>query len=284
MPPPPTPASADPDKVRVLSAAARAEEGATDLIGAGLALAAWRNPEADLAWYGAHIKALAADVAKRAKPDADVTDAAAALAESLAYTYGYTGDAETYDDIQNADLIRVIDRRKGLPVALGLIYMAVARAQGWRAHGLGFPGHFLIALTAGGERAILDPFHGGVERGPADLRTLIKGVLGPGGELSPAHYAAVADRRVLVRLADNMRVRLADMGRVREALAVLNDMLLLMPDDPRLMRDQALLSVQVGQFGKAVETLSAMAGNPALDAQARHEAASLLQRVRSRLN
>ena len=74
---------------------------------------------------------------------------AAALTAVIAGAEGYCGDDETYDDLQNANLISVIDRRRGLPVALGIIYLQVARAQGWQATGLAFPGHFLISIDAG---------------------------------------------------------------------------------------------------------------------------------------
>lgn len=276
--------SRDPEKVKILKGVAAAGDGPVDLVEAGMALAKWRNQGVDLGWYRDHLRALAGDVAKRLETPPDVREASAALAESLAHTYGYVGDTEHYDDVQNADLIRVIDRRRGLPVALSILYIAVARAQGWEAHGIGFPGHFMIALQIGGERAILDPFHGCAARGPADLRALVKGVLGPDGELKPAHYAAIPDVRMLLRLADNMRVRLAELGRTREALSVVGDMLLLAPGAPWLMREQAILSVKVGQFGQAIETLTALVADPALDAQARHDAASLLQKVRSQLN
>ncbi len=65
--------------------------------------------------------------------------------------YGYRGDAETYDDLANANLIRVIERRKGLPVALGVMWLHAARAAGWAAHGVDFPAHFLVALEGSGQ-------------------------------------------------------------------------------------------------------------------------------------
>ena len=67
-------------------------------------------------------------------------------AEIVARSYGYRGDTESYDDLQNADLVRVIERRKGLPVALSILYLALARQQGWAAEGLAFPAHFLIRV------------------------------------------------------------------------------------------------------------------------------------------
>lgn len=274
----------DLEKIKALTLVAESGDQQVDLAEAALALAKGRNASADLDWYRAHIQKLIEDVAKRVEPTPSVGEAADALAQSLAQTFGYVGDAEQYDDVQNADLIRVIDRRKGLPVTLGIIAISVARAQGWQADGIGFPGHFLIALQVGGERLILDPFHGCVARGPADLRGLIKGVLGAEGELQPSHYAAVPDIRVLIRLADNMRVRLAESGHTREALSVIDDMLLMAPRDPGLMREKAILNVTVGQFSRAIETLTALVDDPLLDAQARHDAVSLLQKVRSQLN
>ena len=40
--------------------------------------------------------------------------------------HGYQGDEKNYDDIENANFIRVIERRKGLPVAIGLFYVILA--------------------------------------------------------------------------------------------------------------------------------------------------------------
>ena len=49
------------------------------------------------------------------------------LAELLAGDYGFAGDRETYDAPLNADMIRVLDRRRGLPVSLSILYVALAR-------------------------------------------------------------------------------------------------------------------------------------------------------------
>src|SRR3546814_19245031 len=84
--------------------------------------------------------------------------------------------------------MRVIDRRKGLPVALGILYMHAARAQGWPAVGLNFPGHFLLRLERHGERAILDPFNEGRVHGATELLDLLKAMQGQDAELGPEHY------------------------------------------------------------------------------------------------
>src|SRR5258707_10545661 len=139
---------------------------------AALALASFERPRVALSRYRQHLVTLARDVGRHVGAAGDLAARAQALNEIILLKYGYSGDELTYDDLQNANLMRVVDRRKGLPVALGILYLHTARAQGWESVGLAFPGHFLVRLGEGAERLILDPFHGGknceaaVPRGP----------------------------------------------------------------------------------------------------------------------
>src|ERR1700722_4125670 len=128
---------------------------------AALALASFERPRVGPTRYREHLQLLARDVGNHPGGAGDVAERVRALNEIILLKYGYSGDALTYDDLQNANLMRVVDRRKGLPVALGILFLHAARAQGWESIGLGFPGHFLIRLSEGPERLIVDPFHGG---------------------------------------------------------------------------------------------------------------------------
>src|SRR5712691_7670925 len=172
---------------------------------AALALASFERPRVGLLRYRQHLATLARDVGRHAGAGGDLAARAQALNEIILLKHGYSGDELTYDDLQNANLMRVVDRRKGLPVALGILYLHAARAQGWDSVGLGFPGHFLIRLTDGAERLILDPFHGGKVCDAATLRALLKAMAGQEVELSPEHYAPVADRDVLLRLQNHLK-------------------------------------------------------------------------------
>ena len=85
-----------------------------------------------------------------------------ALQDIIPGTYQFQGDAENYDDIANADLMEVIDRKRGLPVALALLYIHAAKRCQIEVTGIDFPGHFLLRLQSGGARKMIDPFHGGI--------------------------------------------------------------------------------------------------------------------------
>jgi regulator of sirC expression with transglutaminase-like and TPR domain len=210
---------------------------------------------------------------------------AAALAEVIARSYAYRGDGDSYDDLQNADLVRVIERRKGLPVALSILYLHVARAQGWEAEGLAFPGHFLIRVGVDGARHVVDPFHDGVVRDAADLRGLLRQVAGPEAELQSQHLDPVSDRDVLLRLENNVRLRLAK----REdwlAAQSLERMLAIAPDRPELLFEAGQLHARLDKRRAAIAAfqrfldLEGGSGDPAL----RQHASALLQELRRGLN
>ena len=56
-----------------------------------------------------------------------------------------------YDDPHNADLMAVIDRRRGLPVALGILYHPCRARRRAGGRGLNTPGHFLLRISVEGQ-------------------------------------------------------------------------------------------------------------------------------------
>lgn len=261
------------------------DDAEMDLAECALLLAALDRPEGDLAPFRDHLDQLARDVGAAAEGGAagQAAGKARALADTLAGLHGYQGDTLTYDDPQNASLIRVIERRKGLPVALAILYIHAARAQGWTATGINFPGHFLIRLEDAGGRVIVDPFNGGVTRDVADLRGLLKQMSGLEAELAPAHYAAIGNRQTLIRLLNNIKLRATaakDLGRAAE---IVDRMLLVAPDDLALLREAAQYQAGIGNMRRAIEALETVVAR-ATDGALRRETEALLRQVRSRLN
>jgi regulator of sirC expression with transglutaminase-like and TPR domain len=268
----------------VLRGIAAAPADRLDLGEAALALASLERRQVGLARYRDHLARLAADVAARAGAGAPALAArVAALNATILGTHGYRGDADTYDDLQNANLMRVIDRRRGLPVTLGILYIHAARAQGWDMVGLSFPGHFLVRLEAADGRAVVDPFNGGKLPDAGALRELLRATAGGEAELAPEHYAPVSDRAILLRLQNNIKLRLIGADRIAHAVSVVETMLLFAPDQPDLWREAGLLHAHLGNLAAAtaaIERFLAIADNDA----ARHTMAALLQRVRTKLN
>ena len=250
---------------------------------AALALAVLDQPRVPLDQYRQHLDQLSKDIGREAAGAVDLSDQLKALNTVLIDHHGYVGDQLNYDDMQNANLIRVIDRKRGLPVALGILYIHTARAQGWSISGLAFPGHFLLRLGEGGERLVLDPFHAGRARAPHDLRDLLKAMSGNDAELRPEHYADVSDRDILLRLQNNIKLRLIQQRDLAGAETIVSRMLLIAPEQTALWWEAGVLNAQAGQLQAAIDAIERFI---ALDDRptARHEAVTLLQKLRDQLN
>lgn len=257
-----------------------------DLAEAALWLAALDRPQVSLDRYRHHLELLARHTAAEAEASGNAGDLSArieAINAVIFVRHGYQGDSLNYDDLQNANMMRVIDRQRGLPVALGILYMHCARAQGWDIKGLNFPGHFLLRMESESDRRIIDPFHGGRQLTTADLRAMVKAVGGPQAELRAEHYRPLANRMVLRRLQDNIKVRLLRARQNGEALEVIETMLMFAPSEAGLWREAGILHAGQDNLRAAVFALEqylSLSDTPA----ARHEAARLLQEIKSNLN
>ncbi len=256
-----------------------------DIANVALHLAALSRTKPDLTPFETHLAQLGQELSETfaKSDDKSLTAAIQALSNVLAVLNRYRGDDQTYDDLQNADLMNVIQRRKGLPVALGILYIHSARTQGWNAYGLNFPGHFLLAVEKNGERAIIDPFHEGVSRRPNELRDLLKLVAGQGAELNAAMYAPASDKAVLLRLQSNIRLRLVQMRRFEQAAAIVETMLLLAPDQSEIWRDFGMLNLQVGKLSAAIKALESSIEFESVNSR-REETTALLQSLQRRMN
>jgi len=225
-----------------------------DIGNAALQLARVDAPDADWQAAYAQLSDLARDAVTIAKSldTNDVSMRAEALAGLVAERHGYAGDAETYDDLANANLIRVIERRRGLPVALGVIWLHAARAAGWGAHGVDFPAHFLIALEGKSVQSVIDVFAGGIALDARDLRTLLKRIEGDAAELRPGLLRPMNARGVLLRLQNNIMTRRLHAGDLPGALTCTEDMLRIAPDHADLWRQAAVMNQRLDRVGAAL--------------------------------
>jgi regulator of sirC expression with transglutaminase-like and TPR domain len=166
---------------------------------------------------------------------------ASMLSGLLLVDFGYHGDSDTYDDLANANLIQVIKRRRGLPVALGILWIHAALAAGVPAGGVNFPGHFLVRLGEADSKLLIDVFGGGHVLDAAGLESLLHGVYGRHVRLEPSMLAEMSPREVLLRLQGNIVSRLERGGQRGKALSTLGDMQRIAPRAAHLWLDEARL-------------------------------------------
>jgi len=93
----------------------------------------------------------------------------------------------------------------------------------------------------------------------------------------------VPDRDVLLRLQNNLKARLLQAQDHERALKVLETMLMLAPDLAELWREAGMLHRHLGNMRAAGAALEQYVVR-APDGAARHQAAAILQQLRTQLN
>lgn len=254
-----------------------------------LAIAAIDSPGISIDRYKNHIKKLENEVAIRHQDllDSGANDDAgtqlAALKHIISDTYDYVGDKKNYDDLQNVNLMRVIDRRKGMPVSLALIYIHVGLSQGWHVEALNFPAHVVCRIEKNGERILFDPFNKCKVLNAYDLRKLLKTLVSPHAELSNHYYEPATRREIIIRMQNNIKLRQIEGEDYLGAIKTIDIMRLLDPDEYRLLFDAGVLYARTNQAVAAINVLEEYLERTT-DHNNKHDANVLLRQIRESLN
>lgn len=196
-------------------------------------------------------------VAKDPGHDAPIAVRLDAVNRYLFGELGYAGNREHYDDPRNSCLNEVMDRKKGIPITMALVYIEVARRAGLRADGVNFPGHFLVRVLPDlhgrgqPEGLIIDPFHGGAILDEGDCRQLLNRV-GDGSAFEPALLARATRRQVLVRMLHNLKRLYVKMHSFPQARATTDVLLALQPSSLSDLKDRGLLAYNMNDFSHAL--------------------------------
>jgi regulator of sirC expression with transglutaminase-like and TPR domain len=224
---------------------------------AALTLALLDHGDTDLEPYEALLSAIAARLDEDGGAAGSAAARAALLAQVFGDEFGFAGDRERYDDPDNADLIRVIDRRRGLPISLSILYVAAARRVGWAAEILNLPGHVLVMVGHEAAPVVIDPFRGGVRVDVDGIAALLASA-GEGVAAPVRHVAAMTNRAILLRLLLNQATRAEAAGQGRRALTLYRRMTDVAPEHGHGWWERARLELVDGDAAAARASLAAM--------------------------
>jgi regulator of sirC expression with transglutaminase-like and TPR domain len=168
---------------------------------------------------------------------------------------GLEGDREHYDDPANAALPLVLARRKGMPIALSILWMEVAGQLGFNAVGVALPGHFIAGVRLDVGSLYFDPFNGGQAIGEEGAARLVRRATGGATEFTPAMLQPASNRAILVRLVRNLHVRYIRSEAWDEALWTSTHLVLLSPEDSLPFRDRAFVHFRRGEVPEGLRDL-----------------------------
>ena len=270
---------------------------------AALAIAQDIEPGLDLAAAQSQIDRLAATLKARLPADAGQVHKLRLLNRYFFGELGFAGNANDYYDPDNSYLPKVLERRRGIPISLAVLFMEIGQQIGLPLRGVSFPGHFLVKLKVRAGDIYLDPFTGESlsrdrleERLAEFLEALQSGSTSEGASdridrdtLAVALGSAIRDatpREILARMLRNLKAIYHGRDDYPRLLEVQNRLVILLPDQPEERRDRGLVYAQLECPRAALDDLAAYleAAPGAPDAEEVRRTLDVLRDASGRLN
>lgn len=171
-------------------------------------IAAAEYPHLEVDAYLKQLHEMATTLRGRLRADIATAEKLLALNHYLFNELGFAGNAEDYYDPRNNFLNEVLERRLGIPITLGVVYIEVGRRIGLGLHGVSFPGHFLVKCALRDGVVILDPYSRGLSLSVEELRQRLQDAGGEADvdEAILGHLLSAApNKEVLARMLRNLK-------------------------------------------------------------------------------
>lgn len=182
------------------------------------------------------------------------------LARVLFQEEGFRTNTEAFYDPRNSFLNDVLDRRLGIPVTLGILFLEVGWRLGLPVEGVRFPGHFLVRYDGEALRLLVDPAQRGEIRFEDQAQQLLDALYGDAVRLQPEFLRAASRTDILVRLLANLKEIYLKAHDDARALAAIERILLIRPSSLEDVRDRGMVLARTGRASEAIDDLERYLG------------------------
>jgi regulator of sirC expression with transglutaminase-like and TPR domain len=263
-----------------------ADDASLPVVEAAAAIAQDEYPGLDTQSVLADIDTLADRLKRRIPADAVPVQRLRWLNRFFFQELGFGGNVNNYYDPGNSYLHLVLSTRRGIPITLAVLYIELATQVGLTARGVSFPGPFLVKLKMPQGEVVIDPFTGqSLSREELDDLLLPykrnRGLLGDFDAPLGLFLQAAQPRDVVARMLRNLKEIHRSAEDWPRLLAVLQRLVVLLPQAWEERRDRGLTYAELGLEAAAVGDLADYLEH-AGDAQDRQAISARLSELRRR--
>ena len=266
-------------------AALVSDGGDVPLLEAAASIAHDEYPELDVQQLLGAVDQLQARLQRRLPADASALQRLRTLNQFFFGDLGFGGNLNDYYDPDNSYLNAVLRTRRGIPISLAVVWLELAQGLGLEAHGVSFPGHFMVKVLLPKGQVVMDPMTGrSLSR--EDLSERLdpyqrrQGLAGDDDVPVGLYLQAAPARDILARMLRNLKEIHRSQQDWLRLIAVQDRLLVLQPQAWAEWRDRGLAHAEHGNARQAVtdlETYLAQAED-GLDAAAITERVGSLRR------
>ncbi len=264
------------------------DDEALPLFEAATSVAQDEYPDLDVQQVLGDVDQMLARLRRRCPADAGPLQRLRTLNQFFFRDMGFGGNVNNYYDPDNSVLNAVLRTRRGIPISLAVLWLELAQGLGLKARGVNFPGHFMVKVNLPNGQVVIDPFTG-QSLSREDLSERLEPYKRRNGLVDDfdvpvgLYLQAATPREILARLLRNLK----EIHRTQEdwlrLIAVLDRLLILLPDAWVEYRDRGLAWAEMGDVRLAVGDLETYVAH-ADDTLDRDAIAQRLQELRRALN
>jgi len=175
------------------------------------------------------------------------------LNEHMFDILGFAGEQDDYYNPKNNFLNVVIDKKRGIPITLSIIYAEIAKHIGLDLRLVGFPSHVLVKYS---EEMILDPYGKGRLLTIDDLQDILDRNYGGGVQFLPEFLNETEHEKILIRIVRNLKNSYTQSFNYNMAMHCINMILAVEPDYPEEIRDMGIIESRLLHHNRAIKSLN----------------------------
>jgi regulator of sirC expression with transglutaminase-like and TPR domain len=226
-------------------------EDRVDLINAALLIARTAFPHITPSHYIALLDRWAGRLRKQTGPSSSAGEVLQALNRIMFEQEGFKGSPDNYYDPQNSFLNRVLERKRGIPITLSLVYSEVGRLAGFPLYGIALPGHFIAGFFHESGMIYIDPFNRGAVLAETECCKMIEVRFGREAAGDASWRTPASKKTILKRMLRNLKAIYLQSGRDMLALEMIQWIMAIDPDAPAELKERGMLYEAMGNFASA---------------------------------
>ena len=258
------------------------------LLEAAISLAHDEYPDLDVQQVLGEVDLLLARLKRRLSADAPPMHKLRLLNQFFFVDLGFGGNLNNYYDPDNSYVSVVLGTRRAIPVSLAVLWLELAQGLGLAAQGVSFPGHFLLKVALPKGQVVIDPVDGkSLSREQLSERLepyqRRSGLVDDNEVPLGLYLQPSAPRDIIARMLRNLKEIHRSQQDWPRLLAVLDRLIVLLPQAWTEYRDRGLAQAQLGNTGRAVGDLETYLANSqqGIDIDAVTDHVNALRRIQS---
>ncbi len=236
------------------------------LLEAVISLAQDEYPDLSVEQTLEEVDQLLARLKRRLPADCGSLQKLRALNQFVYRDLNFAGNFNDFTDPDNSFVHVVLRTRLAIPISMAVIWLELAQGIGLAARGVAFPGHFMVKVNLVEGQVILDPLTGqSLSREELSERLepfrMLGGLVDEQDMPLGLYLQAAPARDIIARMLHNLKEIHAAQEDWPRLIAVLDRMIVLLPQVWSEYRDRGLAHAEAGHSGHALEDLETYLAN-----------------------